>query len=162
MELCPCGSEQPFSACCQPFLDGAQAAPTAEALMRSRYTAYAKTEIGYIHDTTHVSQRAKFNREDSAAWSERADWHSLEIVRTEGGGPDDTDGIVEFVAQYREKGKMCRHHEVAEFKKEEQKWFFVDGRSPGPVQTIRKGPKIGRNQPCSCGSGKKYKKCCGV
>ena len=28
-------------------------------------------------------------------------------------------------------------------------------------KTVRKGKKVGRNDPCPCGSGKKYKKCCG-
>ena len=161
MPLCPCGSDQPYRECCQPFIKGERNAPTAEKLMQSRYSAYVHAEMDYIHDTTHISQRDQFNREESEAWSKRADWHSLKIVRTEAGGPDDDRGVVEFVARYREKGKMCQHHEVAEFKKEGQKWYFLDGRSPGPVQAVRKRAKIGRNQPCPCGSGKKYKKCCG-
>ncbi len=160
MEVCPCGSEQPFQDCCRPYLDGLDDAPTAEALMRSRYSAYVTTNIGYLHQTTHDSQREQFNREQSEAWSKRADWHSLEILSAHKGGPDDTDGFVEFVARYREKGNMRQHHEVAEFKKEDGKWFFVDGRAPAPMQSVRQGPKIGRNQPCPCGSGKKYKKCC--
>jgi SEC-C motif domain protein len=162
MELCPCGSEQPFGACCEPFIQGVQTAPTAEALMRSRYTAHVKTEIDYIHDTIHSSRREQFNRKESTAWSKRTEWISLEIVRTENGGPDDDEGIVEFVARYREKGKLCRHHEVAEFVKEEHKWFFLDGSAPQAAPTVRKGPKVGRNQPCPCGSGKKHKKCCGA
>ena len=162
MELCPCGSELPFSKCCEPYISGDQTAPTAEALMRSRYSAYVKIKIDHIHDTTHASQRSEFNREDSEAWSRRADWRSLEIIRTEKGGIDDTQGSVEFVARYRDKGKMCQHHEVAEFKKEGEQWFFFDGHAPDPVQAVRKGEKIGRNQPCPCGRGKKYKKCCGA
>lgn len=161
MELCPCGSEQAYGQCCDPFISGNQPAPTAEALMRSRYSAYVKNEIDYILDTTHTRHRSDFNREDTEAWSRRADWLSLEIIRTENGGAVDEQGIVEFVARYRDKGRMCQHHEVAEFKKEGQRWFFVDGRAPEPAQTVRKGAKIGRNQPCPCGSGKKYKKCCG-
>lgn len=160
MALCPCGSEQPYRACCQPLIQGDQAAPTAEALMRSRYSAHVKSEIDYIQKTIHSSQREDFNRDESAAWSKRSEWVSLEILATENGGPDDDTGVVEFVARYRDKGKLCRHHEVAEFVKEEQRWFFKDGRAPDPVQTVRKGPKVGRNQPCPCGSGKKHKKCC--
>jgi SEC-C motif-containing protein len=56
---------------------------------------------------------------------------------------------------------MAIHHEVAEFKKEEGTWFFVDGHAPKYEQVKRQGAKIGRNAPCPCGSGKKYKKCCG-
>jgi SEC-C motif-containing protein len=136
-------------------------APTAEALMRSRYTAYVKTEIDYIYETTHRSQRDKFNRKESEEWSRKTDWHSLEIRRTDGGGQEDQSGVVEFIARYRKKAKMAVHHEVAEFKKEEGIWYFFDGRAPKYGQIKRDGVKIGRNAPCPCASGKKYKKCCG-
>jgi SEC-C motif-containing protein len=65
------------------------------------------------------------------------------------------------MAIYHEKGKVVRHHELAEFAKEDGQWYFVDGRAPKHVQSIRQGPKIGRNDPCPCGSGRKFKKCCG-
>lgn len=162
MEQCPCGSEQPYNACCEPYIQGTKDAPTAEALMRARYTAHARTEIDYIQNTVHSSQLDEFNRTESTNWSERMDWISLEILRTENGGADDDQGIVEFVARYRNKGRLCQHHEVAQFVKEEQKWFFLDGHAPEPEQMVRKGPKVKRNQPCPCGSGKKYKKCCGA
>ena len=161
MDACPCGSGGTYTDCCEPLIKGRQAAETAEALMRSRYSAYAKTEIDYLYETTHVSQRDKFNREESAVWSKKAEWISLEIIRTECGGREDISGTVEFVARYREKERMVKHHEIAEFVRENGAWFFKDGHSPKPEQAIRKGPKIGRNDPCPCGSGKKYKKCCG-
>ena len=44
------------------------------------------------------------------------------------------------------------------FSKEKQKELYLEQKKSG---TIVKGPKIGRNDPCPCGSGKKYKKCCG-
>ena len=162
MDLCPCGSGQPYGTCCEPLIRGAQSAPTAETLMRARYTAHAVTEIDYIQNTTHSSRRDRFDRRQSTNWSKRMDWVSLEILRTDKGGLEDEQGVVEFVAQYRDKGKLYRHHEVAEFVKEDQCWFFLDGHAPEPAQTIRKEPKVGRNQPCPCGSGKKFKKCCGA
>ena len=162
MESCPCGSGQAYIECCHPIIQGGQVAQTAEALMRSRYCAYVKAEIDYIYDTTHASQRSKFNREESLAWSRKAEWQALEILRTEDGGPEDDSGIVEFVARYREKGKAVQHHEIAEFTREDGRWYFVDGHAPKPSQSIRQGPKVGRNDPCPCGSGKKYKKCCGA
>lgn len=162
MELCPCGSGRDIIECCNPFLQGQQTPLTAESLMRSRYTAYVKTEIDYIYETTHPSQRSKFNRQESLQWSRNTDWQSLEVLRTEKGDETDDTGIVEFVARYREKSKAVQHHEIAEFKKEGGRWFFVDGHAPKPIQSIRQGPKIGRNDPCPCASGKKYKKCCGV
>ena len=161
MDLCPCGSERPYKQCCEPYIRGTRNAPTAEALMRSRYCAYVKSEIDYIYGTTHSSQRGKFDRKESEDWSQKTDWHSLEICQTDAGGEEDHAGTVEFIARYRNRGKMARHHEVAEFKKEEGQWYFFDGHAPKYEQVKRDGAKIGRNDPCPCGSGKKYKKCCG-
>ena len=62
MEICPCGSGKDYVQCCSPYIQGTQVAPTAEALMRSRYSAYATSEIDYIYKPTHPSQRSKFNR----------------------------------------------------------------------------------------------------
>jgi SEC-C motif-containing protein len=130
--------------------------------MRSRYTAHVKSEVDYIYETTHPTQRDKVDRKAVAAWCENSEWLGFEIIGTEAGGPDDDAGTVEFVAHYRDKNKTVDHHEIAEFKREDGRWYFVDGRAPKPVQFIRQGPKIGRNDPCPCGSGKKYKKCCGA
>lgn len=161
MDLCPCGSQKSYADCCEPLIRGTQSAETAEALMRARYTAYVKTEIDYIFNTTHADMRDKFDRQDGEAWSRKTDWHSLEIRRTEAGGVQDQTGWVEFIARYRTKGKLSQHHEMAEFRKVDGQWFFYDGHAPKYEQVIRKGAKIGRNDPCPCGSGKKYKKCCG-
>ena len=161
MEECPCGSGKNYPDCCQPYIVGERNAPTAEILMRSRYTAYAKADVDYLYDTTHAEQRETFNRKDSESWARKSEWLSLEIIRTEAGEENDETGLVEFAAKYRSKNKSIRHHELAEFKKEEGKWYFVDGKPPEIVQVVRQGPKIGRNDPCPCGSGKKYKKCCG-
>lgn len=161
MDLCPCGSGRQYSDCCEPYISGTQYAPTAELLMRSRYSAYVKTEIDYIYETTHKRQRNQFNRDESVAWSRKTDWQSLEIKKTEAGGEGDQNGTVEFIARYRSKGKMAQHHEVAEFRKEDGQWFFYDGHAPKLEQVKRHGAKVGRNDPCPCSSGKKYKKCCG-
>jgi SEC-C motif-containing protein len=160
MEQCPCSSGKDFSECCEPLIQGKNEAKTAEALMRSRYSAHVKLAFDYVHDTLHPSKRTEEDRQ-GADWSKKFDWQSLDIVRTEAGGPDDDTGIVEFIAKYRKNGKAFGYREVATFAREEGRWYFVDGEAPEPVQSVRKGPKIGRNAPCPCGSGKKYKKCCG-
>ena len=85
----------------------------------------------------------------------------MTIVRTERGGPADDAGVVEFIARYIEKGKPQSHHEIAQFRREDGGWFFYDGEAPRPQTVRRETPKIGRNAPCPCGSGKKFKKCCG-
>ena len=97
----------------------------------------------------------------SRAWSRESDWRGLEIVSTKKGGEDDTEGTVEFVAQYARHGKEEFHHELAEFAKAEGRWYFVDGKLVGKKPFVRDEPKVGRNDPCPCGSSKKFKKCCG-
>ena len=160
MEPCPCGSGNPYADCCEPVIQGTRNAETPEALMRSRYTAYVKKELDHLHNSLHPSQRKDYKKEEGADWAKNLDWQSLEILKTEDGGPEDETGTVEFVARYRKKETPFNHHEIAEFTREDGQWYFKDGHAPKPVQSIRQGPKIGRNDPCPCGSGKKYKKCC--
>ena len=129
--------------------------------MRSRYSAHAKKAFDYIFETTLPSNRQDADQKGTAAWSRKLDWQRLEVRNIENGGPDDEMGTVEFVARYRKNGQAFDHHEIAEFVREDGRWCFKDGQAPQPVQAVRQGPKIGRNAPCACGSGKKYKKCCG-
>ena len=135
-------------------------APTAEALMRARYSAYATANIDFIERTIHSSARADFNRESALKWAEQSKWHGLEILNVIDGKEDDGEGSVEFIATYSQNDEKIEHHELATFRKEAGTWTFVDGRMLNkPFR--RDQPKIGRNDPCPCGSGKKYKKCCG-
>lgn len=160
MEQCACGTGLAYAECCQPIIKGERPAETAEALMRSRYCAYVNVETDYIFETTHPKHREGYDAEGTREWAEKSEWQGLEIVSVKDGGKDDTTGEVEFVARWKENGEDRVHHERAQFKKENSRWFFTDGK-PGSQQPILKGPKIGRNDPCSCGSGQKYKKCCG-
>ena len=162
MGLCPCGSSKEYAQCCRPLIKGEEQAATAEALMRSRYSAHVNVEVDYIHDTTHPDKREGYNRQAVAAWCKRSEWQALEVVGVTDGGEDDQTGTVEFIARYREKGKLVKHHEIAEFARKDDRWYFVDGQAPKQEQIVRQGPKVGRNDPCPCGSGKKYKKCCGA
>ena len=161
METCPCGSEKAFEECCGIYISGSKTPETAEALMRARYTAYVKTEIDFLRDTIAPDQQDEFNIQDAEDWSKNSEWLGLEILETADGGPDDETGTVEFVARFKQDKKEVRHHELAAFEKIDGKWAFMDGITPKPKQVKREGPKIGRNDPCPCGSGKKYKKCCG-
>ncbi len=160
--LCPCGSGRAFDNCCGPYLLGDAAAPTAEALMRSRYTAYAMNSIDYLYKTSGARVQKEFDAASSKRWAESSVWTGLDIVRTEKGGVDDDDGVVEFIAHYSIKDQPFDHHEIASFKKINGEWLFFDGKIVGPEPVRREEPKIGRNDPCPCGSGKKYKKCCGI
>jgi SEC-C motif-containing protein len=160
--LCPCGTGKDFKDCCEPLLNGSKKAPTAESLMRSRYTAFVVGNIQYIQDTQHPSTREEVDVASIEAWSSQSQWMGLRMVRTEKGLDKDEAGIVEFVASYVALGKEYHHHEEAEFKKDKGVWYFVDGKVMSAQPISRAGPKIGRNDPCHCGSGKKYKKCHGA
>ena len=161
MSECPCGSGEAYSDCCEPCLSGAQAPQSAEQLMRSRYSAYVKGEIDYIHNTLHPDHRADHDREAARKWSQGSQWLGLEIISTSAGGAEDTHGVVEFKAHYRDGSGLHQAHEVSQFERIEGHWMYVDGELP-KVETVRhEGKKVGRNEPCPCGSGKKYKKCCG-
>ncbi|MFP4476248.1 MAG: YchJ family protein [Desulfatibacillaceae bacterium] len=160
MTQCPCGTGQPYAECCEPVIKKEREAGTAEELMRSRYSAYVRTEVGHLKDTTHPDNRGEFDEKGARDWSRKADWDRLEIVDTRKGGAEDDYGQVEFVAHFRQKGERIRHHELAEFKKLDDRWFFYDGQPVVPHTYKRDMPKVGRNDPCPCGSGKKFKKCC--
>ncbi|MCB2181200.1 MAG: DUF89 family protein [Desulfobulbaceae bacterium] len=151
--LCPCQSGKTFSSCCQPLLTNAENARSAESLMRSRYTAYVIKNTDYLLATWHSSSRPKsINR------ATIPDWQSLEIVQSSQGRRNDNTGIVEFKASALMEGRLVTLHEESHFIKENNKWFYLDGtiqNSPSPLK------KAGRNAPCPCGSGKKFKKCCG-
>jgi SEC-C motif-containing protein len=158
---CPCGSGRVYGACCAPLIDGAAQAETPEALMRSRYTAYVLQQIPYLARTLHPSQRDDFDEEAAVRWANESEWLGLEIVSTSGVNPGDQSGTVEFRAHYARDGTTQVHHERSEFRRAGRVWYFYDGKPVGISQVRRAAAKIGRNDPCPCGSGRKYKKCCG-
>jgi SEC-C motif-containing protein len=161
MAKCPCGSKKSYKKCCGPVISGSKNAETAEALMKARYTAYVNTEIDFLYNTISNSQKKDFKRQDAIDWSQNSKWEGLEILETKDGGPDDEKGTVEFIASFKQNDDDIRHHEIATFEKIGGNWTFMNGKTPKAKQARRESPKIGRNEPCPCGSGKKYKKCCG-
>lgn len=164
---CPCRAredEKPgFAECCGPYLAREAKAPTAEALMRSRYSAYVKGDIDYLHDTLAPDQRKDFSAESSEDWAKKSEWLGLDIVETEEGGENDATGTVQFVAHFKRDGKILTHKEKSLFTHDAKDgvWYYA-------AQLVLKstplvlGKQTGRNDPCPCGSGKKYKKCCGA
>lgn len=168
--LCPCGSEKEYSNCCEPYVTGKIPAPSPEALMRSRYTAYVKVIPPYLKETLAPESRGDYSEKDVLEWAKSSEWLGLKILKAEG-------NQVEFSARYKTRGKVLEHHEVSTFRKEGNRWYFVDGESHvhedgkghedhvhhEPIKpVVRDAPKVGRNDPCTCGSGKKFKKCCGA
>jgi SEC-C motif-containing protein len=150
-----------FDGCCQPVIKGDRAASTAEELMRARYTAYTQVELDFLRESVHPDHRRDDDSEGARDWAENSVWHGLEIIGTQGGGPDDESGQVEFVASYTFAGEDKQYHEVAEFRRDKGNWYFTQGRPGVKKPVVRTGPRTGRNDPCPCGSGKKFKRCCG-
>ncbi|MFZ4397120.1 MAG: YchJ family protein [Kiritimatiellia bacterium] len=161
MSDCPCCSGRSYEQCCEPLLLGLTRATTAEALMRSRYTAYTLAEIDYIYKTSGPRVRKEFDAENSRKWAQSAEWKGFEIRHAEGGSAQDDSAVIEFVARYQIEKSDLEHHEIAQFGRVDGEWRFIDGRIVSQPPARRETPKIGRNDPCACGSGKKYKKCCG-
>ncbi len=152
--FCPCFSGKPFAECCESFLSGKAVPPSAEALMRSRYAAFATGNIDYLETTLLPEKRHAFNQEEAKNWALSSTWIGLNILFSEN---DEAKGVVEFIARYRQNGREMHHHETSRFISREGRWYYVDGQIASHRQ-----PDVGRNDPCPCGSGKKYKKCCGI
>jgi len=134
-----------LTACCGPLLDGIPAR-TAEKLMRSRYTAYVLGRGDYLRLSWHPDTRPSRVRIDDTRWL------SLRIEATEQGGEDDVCGTVTFTAAFISDGECSLLHEKSRFKKIDGHWFYLDGDC--------RINKPGRNDPCPCGSGRKFKRCC--
>src|SRR6187402_846447 len=90
---CYCGSSESFESCCGIYISGAQQAPTALALMKSRYSAYVLHEADYIFETTHSSERKYYSREEIMHWALANKWQKLEIISA-------TENTVEFKAYF--------------------------------------------------------------
>ncbi len=167
LQTCPCRKTAPapisYAECCQPYVEGKAKAPTAEALMRARYSAFAVGAIDYLISTVAPEARNDMERGALESWSRESDWLGLDIVDTIDGQQGDTTGVVEFIAHFARKGSREEHHERSTFRfgEPDDSWYFVDGGKPRG-KTVVKGAQPGRNDPCTCGSGKKYKKCCGA
>ena len=112
---CPCGSGKNLQECCTPVVNGSAPAQTAEALMRSRYTAYTRHNADYLLKTWHPSTRPQ-----SLEFDKQIQWLRLKIVHN-------SDNTVEFIATCRVNGKAHKLHEKSRFVQEHGQWFYVDG-----------------------------------
>ena len=145
---CPCRSGSEFSACCEPYIKGKAIPQDPEALMRSRYTAFAKGELKYLTDTWHPETVPELDQD------EPSNWVSLEIVET---GIDETGhyGEVEFIAKLILGDKLEVLHEVSEFEKIDGRWYYHSGE----FKNESKAQVLTMKTPCPCGSGEKFKHC---
>ncbi|PFG20919.1 SEC-C motif-containing protein [Serinibacter salmoneus] len=119
---CPCRSRRPFADCCAPYLTGEQNAPTAEALMRSRFTAYALGDLAYVARTWHPSTRpADLSPDPDTTWV------ALQIVETTAGRESDDTGTVHFRASFRTPTGRDVLEEISRFTRQNGAWVYVDG-----------------------------------
>lgn len=151
---CPCDLGLPYARCCGPRHDGSRPAETAVALMRSRYSAYATGKFDYLH-ATHAQGATDEEKKAMVAGSLRAKWLSLEIQSTEGGGEAEREGFVTFKARYVVGTKIHALVERSRFDRPEARWRYVEGAATWSVEPHAPG----RNDPCPCASGKKFKQC---
>lgn len=156
--MCYCGENKAFTECCEPIIKGEKWAETAEELMRSRYSAYIEIDTKHLLETTYLTHRINFEEVDIRAWAIANKWQKLEILSRQNGKENDETGEVEFKAFYIDaEGFQQSHHEKSTFVKEAGKWFYLSGIiDPKASSQIQN-----RNDLCACGSGKKFKKCCG-
>ncbi|TYL48037.1 YchJ family protein [Marinomonas sp. IMCC 4694] len=159
---CPCGTQTPYEMCCGMYHSNPGTAPTAERLMRSRYTAFAIGNFDYIGLTQRLQDLQELDAKDSNGHTR---WIKLEINGTEGGLENDDTGFVTFSADFKEGKHSGRLKERSKFRKVNQQWFYVSGEHVIEKNTplINSATmNLGRNDPCLCGSGRKFKKCCAV
>ena len=149
-EQCLCGSGGIYTACCEPYHLGQKPAENAEKLMRSRYCAYVKQDIGYIVATTVPLQQTLLDQVAMKKWSQETQWAKLEVISF---NPkvSKIHAQVEFKAYFQDGLQLSSHHELSTFTLIDGKWYFLD-------PTVEH--KTTMKQPCICGSGKKFKQCC--
>ncbi len=163
-QQCPCqqleSTPLSFSACCSPHLSGATTPQTAQALMRSRYSAYALGDIDYLINSWWPEQQKQLDVDAITLWSNNSDWRGLKIHNYRQGSAEDTEGWVDFSAFWIESnnsGQLQQHRENSYFKRLNKRWYFIEARASNSDQPVE---KLSRNSLCPCGSGKKYKRCC--
>jgi SEC-C motif-containing protein len=120
---CPCGSGQNYKDCCFMYHMEKVHAPTAEALMRSRYSAYALRKSDYVLFSWHASTRpSELDLSD-----DKTKWMGLTILSSSGGSANDDEGMVEFAAKYKIGGRAAKLVEKSRFVREKGRWYYVDG-----------------------------------
>ncbi|HAS61892.1 MAG TPA: hypothetical protein DCS35_04525 [Vibrio sp.] len=165
MSHCPCGNATQYEVCCQPIHHNHSEAHTPEQLMRARYSAHVLGLVDFVVNTYHSSCHAAEQR-DAIAESVDSDWVELEVLESSFGA-DENEGYVTFKAFFNQDDTQYCLEERSRFVREDGLWFYIDGEYPIEEQQDQRlsqsveSLKIGRNDPCICGSGKKFKKCCG-
>lgn len=157
-DCCDCGKPQDYEHCCAPLHQGLAIAESAEQLMRSRYSAFARGDAAYIV-STQTPLPAKASREELERDLATVHWIKLEVLRHT--VVSQTQAFVEFCAYALSvngnQKQLIAHHEHSEFYRQDKHWLYKQGQ----ILPDSGNTKWPRNSPCICGSGRKYKQCCG-
>lgn len=129
---------------------------SAKALLEARYQAFLNGDVDFIVESHHPENRKNLERDALEAWSRESRWEGLSIEEVEE-GKETT--FITFTVRYGRGAETINHRERAEFRLVEGKWFYFDSEFPKPKTIKRDTDQVGRNEPCPCGSGKKFKKC---
>lgn len=163
---CYCGSNAPFGSCCEPLITGIKQAASPEALMRSRYSAYVVGNYDYILNTYASSQRQELSVEELSQASQGTKWLKLVVKKSEKATElplqslppiSETSSTVTFSAYYKVGSDFYKLHECSSFVQEDNAWRYTTGQIFDDSGLL----KPQRNAPCFCGSGNKFKRCCG-
>jgi SEC-C motif-containing protein len=129
-EKCYCGANKSFQNCCEKYLIQKSKPPTAEALMRSRYSAFVTKSVGYLLATQDPESPVAANEESLFASFQNTEWIGLKVISAKQGQPGDKKGTVEFIAYFSQGGVKYEHHEVSEFRKDPKQnmWLYVRPR----------------------------------
>ncbi len=130
-----------------------------EQLLRTRYDAFVSGDVDYILATHHPETRSQVERAAVEAWSKGSSWKGIKIDQVD---LKKDKALIRFTVRYQREDETTNHTEDAEFRLFDGRWYYYDSNFPKPETIRRDGEKLGRNDPCHCGSGKKFKKCHGV
>ncbi len=147
---CYCGSGKEKELCCLRFFEGSALPCTPEELMRSRYSAYVLGDGDYLVKTTLKENRYEDDVKLISQHAKNTQWLKLDVLKS---SENVNSGFVEFKAYFKENNKIYVHHEKSDFLKIDEVWFYDKGELLEA--------SVGRNEVCPCGSGKKFKRCCG-
>lgn len=148
---CPCQSGEVYERCCGRFISHQTVAENAKLLMRSRFTAYAMNKVDYLNETWHSDYRPQ-----NLQLEDKVKWIKLDILEFSQQGET---AVVEFEALLKVSDRVDALHEKSSFVFEQGRWLYTTGEMMEPT---RKPWKPGRNMTCPCGSGLKFKRCCGM
>ncbi len=154
MTPCPCNKLHDYALCCGKYHENKCLASTPEVLMRSRYSAYVMGNISYIKKTMVGQSLENFDEIETRSWAQFIHWLKLEVIQSGYNNEDNHQGHVEFVAKYLEGNFVHSIHEISQFIRMKEIWYYTDG-----IQKAVLPLKILRNELCPCGSKIKFKNC---